>query len=311
MARLELGDGFRLETLEPEHAASLYEVLRRWRAEVSAGLPYLAELKTAELFRLFVEGLCRQAADGEMVCCAVFEGAWPLGVVTLGEIDRRQRSAVIECWIIPPGQGRGVGKRACRALITHAFDDLRLERVVIRAWVGNEASRAGIESMGFRYEGTMRASERAGGRVSDVALYAMLAAEWREATERVDGVRVRRARADDLAWMKGLTGESLKGELGRPTRLVLVVEGRGVLVARRASDEVYEVSRFAVAREAFGRGVGRRLFEAAENLLRREGAALMYVRPGTDAPARHRAFLRRRGFRPVAGEIWAKGLRLL
>jgi GNAT superfamily N-acetyltransferase len=91
---------------------------------------------------------------------------------------------------------------------------------------------------------------------------------------------------------------------------VFVVERQGVLAARLSGPEVAEITRFAVAPEAVGRQVGRRLFEVAEGALRRDGAALLCVRLSSPAPAHHRAFLKRRGLRPVAPDLWVKGLRL-
>lgn len=67
---------------------------------------------------------------------------------------------------------------AVRALTTHAFTVLKLNRVEIRAAVGNVRSRAIPERLGFSQEGVARQAERIGDRYEDSVVYSMLATEW-------------------------------------------------------------------------------------------------------------------------------------
>ena len=70
--------------------------------------------------------------------------------------------------------------RACRALVTHAFRELGLHRVEIRAAPGNRRSRAIPERLGFRQEGILRDAEWPYDHYVDLVVYAMLADEWEE-----------------------------------------------------------------------------------------------------------------------------------
>jgi len=68
---------------------------------------------------------------------------------------------------------------AVRALVEYAFDAWKLNRVEIRAAVGNAKSRAIPERLGFMEEGLLREAERIGVRYEDLVVYAMLAKDWR------------------------------------------------------------------------------------------------------------------------------------
>jgi RimJ/RimL family protein N-acetyltransferase len=57
----------------------------------------------------------------------------------------------------PWARGRGLGAEAVRALSRWGFEALGLERVLWRAYVGNEASRRTAEKVGFTMEGIERA----------------------------------------------------------------------------------------------------------------------------------------------------------
>jgi ribosomal-protein-serine acetyltransferase len=70
---------------------------------------------------------------------------------------------------------------AVRALTAHAFDVWRLQRVEIRAAVGNRRSAAIPRRLGFSEEGVLRQAERHGDEFKDIAVYSLLADEWREA----------------------------------------------------------------------------------------------------------------------------------
>ena len=54
-----------------------------------------------------------------------------------------------------------------------------LNRIEIRAAVGNARSRAIPERLGFKQEGTLREAERVGDAYLDAVVYSMLGSEWR------------------------------------------------------------------------------------------------------------------------------------
>jgi ribosomal-protein-serine acetyltransferase len=65
--------------------------------------------------------------------------------------------------------------RAVKALIDHAFGELGLHRVEIRAAAENRRSRAIPERLGFEQEGILREAERVGERYQDLVVYGLLA----------------------------------------------------------------------------------------------------------------------------------------
>ena len=67
---------------------------------------------------------------------------------------------------------------ACRALVDHGSDALRLHRAVIRAATGNAPSRAVAERLSFRLEGVEREAQLVKGEFVDLARYAVLSSEW-------------------------------------------------------------------------------------------------------------------------------------
>ena len=66
------------------------------------------------------------------------------------------------------------------AMMRHAFETMGLNRVEIRVVIGNRNSSAIPERLGLRQEGVLREAYWLYDGYRDVAVYSMLAREWRE-----------------------------------------------------------------------------------------------------------------------------------
>ncbi len=62
-------------------------------------------------------------------------------------------------WLAAPARGRGLMTRSLRLVCAWLFDDVGRPQVNIQTKVGNIPSRAVVERVGFRYTGTVAASE--------------------------------------------------------------------------------------------------------------------------------------------------------
>lgn len=98
----------------------------------------------------------------------------------------------------------------------------------------------------------------------------------------------------------------------RMETIVAVEDGAivGFLTVRRHGPSSAEIHAIAVQPDRHGRGVGRRMVEAAETRLRTEGAEYFQVKTlGPSRPNRHyertRGFYERLGFRPLEeNNLW-------
>jgi ribosomal-protein-serine acetyltransferase len=68
--------------------------------------------------------------------------------------------------------------RSCRAIITYLFNELKLNRVEIRAAEFNMKSRSVPERLGFVQEGIVRQEEWINDHYVDHVIYGMLAKDW-------------------------------------------------------------------------------------------------------------------------------------
>jgi ribosomal-protein-alanine N-acetyltransferase len=103
------------------------------------------------------------------------EDARLVGAITLDNIRRGPaQSAQVGYWIGPDYARQGLMREALDGLVQHAFGTLDLGRVEAACLPENAASRALLDSAGFRHEGVARCYLQINGRWRDHVLYASL-----------------------------------------------------------------------------------------------------------------------------------------
>jgi ribosomal-protein-serine acetyltransferase len=123
--------------------------------------------------------------SGDQIHLRIVFNSKIVGGIDLFEIDSRyHRSAEIGYWLSKDHTGRGLVTRSVTRLLEHAFDEMKLNRVVIKCVPENLKSRAIPEKLGFVREGI----ERQGGwlhtRFVDHVVYSLLADEWRQTLKK-------------------------------------------------------------------------------------------------------------------------------
>lgn len=148
------------------------EVMRYWSSPAHAD-----ERRTREMIASIERGFEERSvlqwgiernADGRL-----------LGTVTLMPAHRQPRAEFgfilgREHW------GQGYAAEAQRAAIGFAFDELGLRRLEADADPANAASVRSLERLGFRREGLLRERWEVEGKITDSAIFGLLARDWAE-----------------------------------------------------------------------------------------------------------------------------------
>ena len=145
------------------------DYLRRW-------LPWVDTIRSAKDYRPWIDG---RAGGNEYRLLIVYKRA-VVGATGVSNLDSPNKAGEIGYWLAENMQGRGIVTRTCRALLDYAFDELEINRMQIRVATGNKKSLAIPERLGLQFEGVQRQAELVNGEYYDLALYSMLASEWRE-----------------------------------------------------------------------------------------------------------------------------------
>jgi len=149
--------------------------LRRWEqwAQAEPTLP-----RTFEYTRRRLDDFTR----GRSLPCAIRADGELVGAVELA-IDPASSTGDLGIWVSADAEGRGIARRACEAVLDHAFGSAGLTRVEARITAANVRSRRLAEQLGFALEGVLRRAHVVGVERHDLAVYGLLA-EDREAVRR-------------------------------------------------------------------------------------------------------------------------------
>jgi RimJ/RimL family protein N-acetyltransferase len=123
-------------------------------------------------------------SDGDFLALAaeLKETGAVVGDFTLGLLSREHACGELGYIIHPDHQGRGYATEGGRAILSIAFDDLGLHRVIGGIEPRNVASARVLEKLGMRREAHFVENEYLKGEWQSEAVYAILDREWRERT---------------------------------------------------------------------------------------------------------------------------------
>lgn len=171
-------DEIELGLLEERHAEEVFALVDANRQHLRQWLPWVDADESANEVKEYICKMRLRFAGFSALVTGIWYQGRLVGSIGFVNIDLNSRLAEIGYWIDAQAQGHGIMTRACRALINYAFDDLELNRIVIRCADGNRKSRAIPERLGFKLEGQLRQTIWLYDRFWDAMIYGLLASEW-------------------------------------------------------------------------------------------------------------------------------------
>ena len=179
MFRKNLQNGVYLQLLEDRHAEEVFAVVDRERQYLREWLPWVDDSTEVAHTATFIKNSLQQFANNEGFAGGIWCGGEFAGVVGTHKLDWLNRKIEIGYWIAPKFQGKGIVTDACRALIRHAFEEWKLNRVEIHCATGNKKSCGIPERLGFQFEGVQREAQLLHGNYIDIRVYALLERDGR------------------------------------------------------------------------------------------------------------------------------------
>lgn len=164
-----------LDLRDTEHLFDLTvgskETLREW-------LPFIDYTKTVSDTQSFIQSTMKQFSENNGFQAGIWYDGKIAGVIGFHKIDWNNKSTSIGYWLGNDYVGLGLMTKSVKAFVDHALNDLKLNRVEIRAAIENKKSRAIPVRLEFTEEGCVRQAEWLYDHFVDHAIYGMLASDW-------------------------------------------------------------------------------------------------------------------------------------
>jgi RimJ/RimL family protein N-acetyltransferase len=166
--------------LRPAERADIPTFVRWFNdADVLRNLDMFAPMSDAAEAAWFDRMLAAQGkSDYHFVICLLADDR-PIGTIGLHDIAWKDGRADFGIAIGEKGEwNKGYGTDALRAISDFGFGSLRLERISLFVYEGNDGARRSYAKAGFVHEGTMRRAHFARGEQHDVHVMSLLRDEW-------------------------------------------------------------------------------------------------------------------------------------
>lgn len=180
MFYIGIHDDLELHLLTEAHVPALHRLIEANRAELRIWMPWVDGTRTLEDTRRFVRFGLRQHARGSGMNAGIWFQGQLAGVISYNYIDYGKQQTEIGYWLGAAYQGYGLMTAACRAMTTHAFSRLSLQRVEIHCAAHNLKGRAIPERLGYELEGVAHQLDWNSEHYIETVVYGMTAAHWQE-----------------------------------------------------------------------------------------------------------------------------------
>ena len=167
-----------LKLPELSDAERVLQLIDRSRNSLYEWLGWVQYTNSTQDMTQFIENSRNDfAANKSLVTFIVYQNQI-VGTTGFNQIDWTNSNGTIGYWLDTKYKGKGIMTRAVQGLLNYGFDELKLNRIEIRAAIENLKSRAIPERLGFKQEGVIRQAEKLPKGYVDHAVYGLLKEEW-------------------------------------------------------------------------------------------------------------------------------------
>ncbi|MGE8080246.1 GNAT family N-acetyltransferase [Peribacillus loiseleuriae] len=167
-----------LKLMELRDGERVFELTNHSREYLKEWLPWLNTTTKLEDTLEFIKIALKDFAENKSLNTVILFKGKIVGVAGYNSINWSNKTAYIGYWLGEDYQGNGIMTKVAKTLTDYAFSELNLNKVEIRAAVGNKKSRSIPERLNFVNEGSIRQAEWLYDHYVDHVVYGILAEEW-------------------------------------------------------------------------------------------------------------------------------------
>lgn len=170
--QLCVDDQILMKEIDEGEVVNIFNAIDAERDYLSKWLPFVEKTVDIEFTRGFVNSYLY--SDKKNVTFAIYFEHRFAGLIGLKDTDETNKKTEIGYWLSSGFQHKGVVTKCCKALIAYAFENMKMNRVQLKAGTENVRSRAVAERLGFELEGIERDGELHSRGYIDLAVYSLL-----------------------------------------------------------------------------------------------------------------------------------------
>ena len=175
---ITVNDNIKLQTLVPEHAEELYELILASKEHLQRWLPWVKNVDSINYIENFIQETILRSDNKTEFAFVIFYKETMAGRIGLYHLQQQNKIGEIGYWLGKDYVGKGIIGQCCAAIIDYGFEVAELNRIVIKSGTENTESFRIPEKLGFTKEGILRQAELLDEGFIDLNLYSLLKSEW-------------------------------------------------------------------------------------------------------------------------------------
>ena len=177
MLRHLINPGLELRQLQLADAPALFAVVAAHRKSLREWLPWVDATNAVADSEKYIRDTLSDFKETRAYTCGIWSMGRLVGVIGHNRIDWANRIGFPAYWIAPDSAGQGIMTACCRAVIEHAFRDLKLGRCVVAVATGNLRAQKIPVRLGFTKISTLKKAEWLNDHHVDHFIYSLAAAK--------------------------------------------------------------------------------------------------------------------------------------
>lgn len=167
--------GYTIREAIYEDAGIIFDAIDKNRDDLRTWLPFVDGLKSVGDEQAFLSSSLQVPYEERDIVYMIEKGKSICGLIGFHFSDRANHRTEIGYWLLPEYRGKGLVTRAVHHLCLLALCEKGFNRIQIRCAIGNTASNAIPQRLGFKQEGTERDGELLiNGEYTDINVYSLL-----------------------------------------------------------------------------------------------------------------------------------------
>lgn len=176
MTILRVDSEITLKEIDLEDVKPIFNTIDTEREYLAEWLPFVELTQDISFTRKFVENYLD--AEIKDLTCTIFYNQKFVGLIGLKDTDFDNMKTEIGYWLSESYQHKGIITRSCQKLIEYAFDELKMNRIQLKAATGNLKSQAVARRLGFTREGIEREGELHNRGFVNLTVFSLLKRDW-------------------------------------------------------------------------------------------------------------------------------------
>jgi ribosomal-protein-serine acetyltransferase len=175
---LEINDKLSLVIPKTEAAQEIFVAIDKDRKHLAEWLPWVARTVSAKDTEAnLAERIDKFEKKEAASFYAVYDNRF-IASVGFSSLDSVNRKGEIGYWIFSNFQGKGLMTECVKACIKYGFEELNLNKIIIRCSSRNIKSAAIPKRLGFMLEGALREDKVRNGAFDGTLVFGLLKSEW-------------------------------------------------------------------------------------------------------------------------------------